>query len=294
MTRLPDPLLRAGDPPPVTLHRHGARSPALVVCDHASPEVPSALGRLGVAEADLARHIAWDIGAGRLALALARRLGVDAVLAGYSRLVIDCNRDPARPGSIVEASDGTVVPGNVGLPAAAREARIAAIFEPYHAAIAGELDVRRGLAPAPALIAVHSFTDRLGGRTRPWHCGVLWGDDDRLARPLIRSLRDEAGIEVGDNEPYSGRDPDNFTVDHHARAAGLPYACIEVRQDLLVDATGIETWAERLAAALREPLADPLLYRPWSGHAEGARSHELAADDAGNRGGIPVRRSGDR
>lgn len=263
-----------------------------MVCDHASRAVPAALGNLGVADADLARHIAWDIGAASLAVSLSRRLGVAAVLAGYSRLVIDCNRDPSRPGSIVEVSDGTAVPGNVGLPMAEREGRIRAIFEPYHAAVSGELEALRRRAEAPALIAVHSFTDRLGGQVRPWHCGVLWGDDGRLARPLIRALHDEGGLRVGDNEPYSGRAPDNYTVDHHARAGGRPYVCIEVRQDLLRDPVHVEDWARRLAAALGAPLADPLLYRPFIGHAEGGSGHEPAAY-VGNRGGIPVRRSGD-
>lgn len=292
MSTRPDPLLGPGDPAAVTVHRTGARLPALVVCDHASRAVPLRLRGLGVEPRELERHIAWDIGAGPLALALARRLGVDAVLAGYSRLVIDCNRDPARPGSIVEASDGTVVPGNAGIAAADRQARIRGIFDPYHSTITRELAALRARAEAPALLAVHSFTARLGGQQRPWHCGVLWGEDGRLAVPLIRALRDDGACRVGDNEPYSGRDPDNFTVDHHARRSGAPYVCIEVRQDLLLDSAGVEAWAARLAQALRPALVDPLLYRRWPGHAEGAVGHELAADHAGHRGGVPVRRPG--
>jgi predicted N-formylglutamate amidohydrolase len=267
---MPGPLLGPDDPPPFTRQVHGRRFPAVLACDHASRAVPRALRSLGLAEAQLARHIAWDIGAAALAEGLARRLEVAVVAAGYSRLVIDCNRRLDDPTSIVEASDGERVPGNVGLSAAARVARVREIFEPYHAALAAELEAAAaGAGPGmrPALVAIHSFTDVLGGRARPWHCGILWDRDPRLAVPLIASLRAEPGLVVGDNEPYSGRHPADYTVDTHGERHGRPHVCIEVRQDLLADAAGISAWIERLGPPLEALLAEPRLYR-----SAGARS----------------------
>jgi predicted N-formylglutamate amidohydrolase len=266
-------MLGPDDPPAFECRRHGARWPAVIACDHASRAVPRALGNLGLSEAQISRHIGWDIGAAALADALARRLELPVVLSGYSRLVIDCNRRLDDPTSIVLDSDGDIIPGNAGLTDAGRAARARWIFEPYHAALAAELRGAQASCPpafdaelkplhaGPALIAVHSFTDVFGGRARPWHCGILWDRDPRLALPLLAALREEPGLVVGDNEPYSGRHPADYTVDTHAERHGLPHVCIEVRQDLLATAVGIEAWAERLARPLAAQLADPALYR---------------------------------
>ncbi len=265
-------LLGPADPPAFECTRHGARWPAVIACDHASRAVPHSLGNLGLSEAQISRHIGWDIGAASLAHALARRLQLPVVLSGYSRLVIDCNRRLDDPTSIALQSDGDMIPGNVGLADAARAARAREIFEPYHAALAAELRQAQALCPSqrdatrrsgvgPALIAVHSFTAVFGGRARPWHCGILWDRDPRLPLALLSALRDETGLVVGDNEPYSGRHPADYTVDTHAEQHGWPHVCIEVRQDLLATAAGIEAWAERLARPLAVQLAEPALYR---------------------------------
>ncbi|MFO1426710.1 MAG: N-formylglutamate amidohydrolase [Steroidobacteraceae bacterium] len=269
--RLPDDpglrLLGPGDPPPVEHHHYGARWPALIVCDHASRAVPRALGNLGLEDAQLARHIGWDIGAAALAHALARRLELPLVQSGYSRLVIDCNRRLDDPTSIAVESDGQPIPGNVGLTDADRAARARELFGPYHAGIDAELRSAVARCPrdhvphGPALIAVHSFTDVYGGRERPWHCGILWDRDPRLPLALLEALRDERGLVVGDNEPYSGRHPADFTIDHHAEHRGWPHVCIEVRQDLIAGPAGVEAWARRLATPLADRLSDPNLYR---------------------------------
>lgn len=258
-------LCGADDPPPWTRRVFGRRFPAVLACDHASRAVPRALGTLGLTEAQRSRHIAWDIGAGALAEALAQRLGIAVVACGYSRLVIDCNRRLDDPTSIVETSDGERIPGNLGLTPAARALRAREIFAPYHAALAAELDSAAAAAAGPdlrpALIAIHSFTDVFGGRARPWHCGILWDRDPRLALPLLAALRAELGLVVGDNEPYSGRHPADYTVDTHGERHGRPHVCIEVRQDLLADDAGVATWADRLASPLAALLADASLYR---------------------------------
>ena len=183
------PLLRAGDPLPWASWRSEGSSPALLVCDHASAQIPGALRQLGLTPAALARHIAWDIGAAALTRSLANRLDAPAVLAGYSRLVIDCNRHPDDASSILAVSDGERVPGNEGLNPDARAARRVSCFEPYHAALAAALRSLATREPSPVLIAVHSFTPALGGSNRPWHVGVLWDRDDRVAAPLLEWLR---------------------------------------------------------------------------------------------------------
>jgi predicted N-formylglutamate amidohydrolase len=183
------------------------------------------------------------------------------VLAGYSRLVVDCNRHLEDPSSIVAESDGILVPGNRGLSAAQREARARAVFWPYHRAIDQALEDIRSARGVPALIAVHSFTPKMHGKVRPWHCGILWDRDPRLAVPLMEALRRETGLVVGDNEPYSGRHPADYTVDVHAENRGWPHVCIEVRQDLIASAKGAAEWAERLERALVPLLSDAGLYR---------------------------------
>jgi len=262
---LPNPsaqsLLGSLDPPAVTVREFGRRRPAVVVCDHASNAVPQSLGSLGVDAGVLARHVAWDIGSGVLGEALARRLGLPCVLAGYSRLVVDCNRDPASAASMLSLSDGDRIPGNETITAADRAARLAAIFEPYHAAVTAAL---AGAGhPYPALIAVHSFTPAMQGRARPWHCGVLWNEDSRLPLAVLAALRAEPGLVVGDNEPYSGRDPSDYTVSRHAAARGRPHICLEIRQDLLQEPHGVEAWAARLERVLAPLLDDQALYAPW-------------------------------
>ena len=248
-------LLSAADPPPY--EEILGVAPVLLVCDHASNRVPAALGMLGLPAARFAEHIAVDIGAAAATRLLAPMLAASAILAGYSRLVIDCNRVPDDPSSIPAESDGVAIPGNRNLGPAAREQRFDAIFAPYHEAI------DRGLAAVagvPALISVHSFTPIMQGFARPWHVGILWDDDPRIAAPLLAALGEEAELVVGDNLPYSAREPRGYTVSYHAHQRGLPHVAVELRQDLVADDAGARQWADRLARALKPILADPTLY----------------------------------
>jgi predicted N-formylglutamate amidohydrolase len=221
------------------------------------------LAQLGLPAEATWRHIAWDIGAAELARALSHRLDAPALLAGYSRLVVDCNRRLEDPTCFVALGDGQRVPGNEQLTDADRRLRAAACHEPYHKAIAARLHDFNRQGVIPALIAVHSFTPVLGSEARPWNVGVLWDQDPRMAAPLLARLRSEPGLVVGDNQPYSGRHPADYTVDHHAESAGLPHVCIEVRQDELLTPAGIARWAELIGRALADILADPSLYAIW-------------------------------
>ena len=256
-------LLTRDDPPPFEIHRPAGAARALITCDHASRLIPAALGRLGLPEPSTWRHIAWDIGAAELARALSDRLDAAAVLAGYSRLVVDCNRQLEDPTCFLAVSDGEPIPGNAGLTDAGKRARAMACYEPYHKAISARLHDFRHRGIVPALISVHSFTPVLGGEPRPWHVGVLWDQDGRMALRLLKRLNAEPGLIVGDNEPYSGRHPADYTVDRHAESAGLPHVCIEVRQDELATAAGVGRWAELLGRALSEIVADDTLHQVW-------------------------------
>lgn len=253
------PLFAPDEPPAATLHDEADPAwPVLLVCDHASRRIPAALAGLGLPEELLAGHIAWDIGAAALALALGERLRLPVLLNNWSRLVIDCNRALDDPTLIAEESGGIPVPGNQDLPAADRAARIAQIHAPYHAAVAARL-ARFG-CEAPAIIAIHSFTPQLGAESRPWHLGVLWDKDPRISAPLLAALQAMPALVVGDNEPYSGRHPADYTMDHHGEAGGLPHVSIELRQDLLQHPEGVSLWSRLLADALTPILNDPALY----------------------------------
>lgn len=238
-------LLAPHEPPPFKVLNPAADAPILLVCDHASRRIPEALGDFGLDPVALACHLAWDIGAGPLTEQLAGALGVTAVLAGYSRLVVDCNRQLLDPQAFLEYGDGLVIPGNRGLSPAERDARADAFYWPYHRAITEQIERLQAAGAEPAVLAIHSFTPVLNGVSRPWQIGILWDKDPRVADVLIRGLRD-AGYHVGDNEPYSGRAPQDYTIDNHAEAAGLPHVGIEVRQDMIADPDGVDAIAARL------------------------------------------------
>ena len=246
------PLLGPGDPPPFELVNPQGPTPLLLVCDHASHAVPAALHGLGLDESALRRHIGWDIGAADVTRRLAVLLDAPAVLAGYSRLVIDCNRLVDSPGSILAVSDGVAIAANAALHEAAAAARAEACYTPYHDAIEKTLDEMA--APDPAFVAMHSFTPLFEGFERPWHMGVLWDRDERLAAPLLAALAADPLIHVGDNEPYSGRAVTAYSTPRHAERRGLAHVTVEIRQDLIDTHHGAEAWAQRVAAALRVAL----------------------------------------
>jgi predicted N-formylglutamate amidohydrolase len=259
-------FLGADDPPPVEVVNADGRAGAVLVCDHASWAVPAALAGLGLDELVLKRHIGWDIGAADVTWRLAALLDAPAVLAGFSRLVIDCNRPLGTPASIPRLSDGVEIPGNRDVGEADARVRAEACFRPYHEAVDDAI-ARLGerLGGAPGVIAMHSFTPLLDGFERRWQVGILWDRDGRIAKPLLAALGADPEVCVGDNEPYSGRAPVPCTIPTHAVARGLPHVTIEMRQDLIDTHKGAEAWAKRLAAALGGVLAEPGFHRPFEG-----------------------------
>jgi predicted N-formylglutamate amidohydrolase len=250
MDDVPTRLLTPDEPQPVTQINEGGGSPLVIVADHAGNYLPRRLQNLGLGEADLERHIAWDIGVGAVCRLIGDKLDAVVIRQNYSRLAIDCNRMPGSETSIVEVSERTTVPGNIGLGKAQIEARIREIFQPYHDRIAGELERRRHAGLATALIAMHSFTPVFKGVARPWHVGVLYNRDRRLAHILMDLLRREQGLVVGDNEPYSVTDASDYTIPVHGEQRRLHHVAIEIRQDLIGDEAGQIRWAALFARLL--------------------------------------------
>jgi predicted N-formylglutamate amidohydrolase len=247
----PSGLLGADDPAPVSCSNAPGSSPFLLTGDHAGRAIPGQLERLGMSEQDLGRHIALDIGIAALGEMLSARLDAAFVAQSYSRLVIDCNRDPLVGEAIPSMSDGVAIPGNAGLTNEERGARVRHIHQPYHDRIAAELDARASRGQESIFIALHSFTPTLAGVPRPWDVGVLHeGGDESFARCLLDALACEPGLKVGDNQPYH-LDATDHSVPRHAFARNLPYAEIELRQDLIADDAGRQHWAELLIAALQ-------------------------------------------
>lgn len=245
--------------PVFEVYHKQSRADVLLVCDHASNFIPRQHQQLGVNPENLRRHIAYDIGAVGVARKLADCLQATLVASRFSRLLIDPNRFPDDPGSIPEYSDGTPIPGNQGLSRADRDYRYQHFFLPYHQTIASQLKRLLTTSIVPMVISVHSFTPVMDGIQRPWHVGVLWDKDNRVAAPLLAALRCESGLNVGDNKPYHAKEPVGYTMEWHIERAGLPHALLEIRQDLIADENGALEWAERLARALEDIIPDTSL-----------------------------------
>lgn len=236
-------------------HIHGAErnSRWLITVDHASNFVPAEIngGDLGLDPADMARHIAYDVGALGCSLRLAELLDAPVIASNFSRLVIDPNRGEDDPTLVMHLYDGTIIPANRHIDAAEIERRKTAYYRPYHAALA-DLAARRDDV---ILIAMHSFSPKLNGRAhRPWEIGVLHApQEDRFGRALIDRLNRESGLTVGDNEPYAGHLPGD-SVDKHAFQNRRLNALIELRHDQIDTPAGQHAWAERLAPIFTDTL----------------------------------------
>ncbi len=257
------PLVGPEDPPPFEVVNPDGKSPVLLVADHASRAIPRHMGRLGLDRSVMDRHVAWDIGSAGVTRLLSERLDAPAVMAGYSRLLVDCNRQLYDPTAFIRVSDGIAIPGNLNLSEDEKWLRVRSFYWPYHNAVTDQLQRFRMRGITPAFVSIHSCTDVFNRVVRPWHFGVLWDQDPRIAVPLIRELGSNEGVCVGDNEPYSGRHPHDFTVDFHAEPGGLPHVGIETRQDLISDPRGVSHWGGLLADALAAVLADTNLYCPF-------------------------------
>ncbi len=247
-------LLGETEPAAFEIGNPNGTASLVIVADHAARRTPQALGNLGLAAEHFDTHIATDIGTHTITRALAERLDARAVMATYSRLVVDLNRAPDDPEAIPALSDKTPIPGNRNLSPHAARQRIESLHVPYHDAITQQIDAlwHRDGTP-PTLVSIHSFTPMLNGKKRPWDVGVLWNRDSRLAAPLIEHLRQRGDLNVGDNEPYSGREL-AYTINRHGAAHGAANCAVEVRQDHCTSCEQTRQWADILSEALRPVL----------------------------------------
>lgn len=239
---------------PFRLINEGGHSPIIIICDHASNRVPAAYDDLGLDRTAFAQHIAWDIGAAAITEMLAQRFDAAAVLAGASRLFIDCNRQLGDPSLIPSTSHGIEIPGNRNLSEAERERRWRGWHQAYHQAI--RVVIQRKLADGrqPIVLAIHSMTPVLRGVARPWQIAVCWSEDSRLSAPMLDALRAHSGITVGDNEPYRLDAREDYSVPHHAMERGLRHLQIEFRQDEVADQAGQRRWADLFGDCLEQVL----------------------------------------
>ncbi len=258
-------LIGPDDSPPFELVNEGGKAQIVICSDHAAGAVPQALATLGLDPSEFNRHIALDIGAADVARRLAARFDAPAVLAGYSRLVIDCNRPLDDHTSVRVISDGTVIPGNRHLSSETLDARANAVFWPYHRAIAGAIATRRDGPRCPVVLSIHSYTGEMNGFRRPWQLGVLSGWDRRIADPLLAGLRENEDLSIGDNQPYSGRDLYGYTIETHALPVGLPNVLLEFRQDEVDTPESARSWADRIASILSPILERPEIHVPFAG-----------------------------
>lgn len=230
-------------------------SPYLLICEHATNYIPEKFARLGLTEAELAAHIAWDPGASEVAHRMSAALDATLIEACLSRLLIDCNRPLSAPDLIPEVSELTLIPGNQGLSIEARQERIQLSHQPFHAKVEQVIEARRLRGQESRLITIHSFTPVYKGVERPWEIGIIHDADDRLGAKMISGLRKDAarsGFQVGVNEPYSPDDRVYYTVECHAVKRGDLCAMVEIRNNEIADAQGQSRWAERLTAILQE------------------------------------------
>lgn len=233
-------------------------APVLILCDHATNTVPSCIngGTLGIAAADMQRHIAFDIGAKAVSEHLAKQLNATMLSTKFSRLVIDPNRGEDDPTILMKIYDGTIIPGNRHADIEERERRLSTFHRPYHQQITTQIDKILARGQTPAIISVHSYTPKLRNRPeRPWHIGILWDQDGRIPVPLMEKLRAIPEVCVGDNEPYTG-ELRGDTMYHHATRRNLPHVLIELRHDLIDTEQGQAHWAGILAAPLQEIIDD--------------------------------------
>lgn len=255
-------LLRPKEAPPARIENPKGRASCLIVCDHASNVIPLSLKDLGVSKADRQKHIAWDPGTEDIGRYLSKKLDAPAVFASYSRLVVDLNRGHDDIECMREIYDHIEVPGNKNLSDEQRAQRLDELFWPYHETIDAELRRFLSNGRVPMLLSIHSFTPEMDGFKRPWEIGILWNEEEGIARQLAENLRAQnPGMVVGENEPYSLKAYNKNTINTHAEARGLPYVIVEFRQDLVGTKTGAEKWAKIFLEALQPILDDVGTYR---------------------------------
>lgn len=240
-------------PNPFTLLNPDNSSPVFLIADHASRNIPDEYNSLDIEDVSLLRrHVAWDIGIEDVTRRMCERMDATGIFATFSRLFIDANRYPDDPSSTPYVSDGVTVPANKDISAAERKQRVDNYFTPYHDRVSEILDLKCKLPETPMVISMHSFTPIMNDYERPWHVGVLWDQDGRIALPMLEVLRENPTLVVGDNEPYTAREPLGYTMNEHGTKKDIPHVVVEIRQDLIDTHHGAEYWANLMVDVLTQ------------------------------------------
>jgi len=238
---------------PYILLNERSSSSVFLIADHASRHIPEEYDCLGMEDASLLRrHVAWDIGIEDVTRRMSEKLQATAIFSAFSRLLIDANRYPDDPSSMPYISDGVVVPANEHISNQDRSDRHARFFVPYHEKITQILDAKCAGSKTPIVISMHSFTPIMNDFERPWHIGILWDQDGRIALPMLDVLRKNPTLVVGDNEPYSAREPLGYTMNEHGTKKNIPHVVVEIRQDLIDTHHGAEHWANLMVDLVRQ------------------------------------------
>ena len=240
-------LLTNDDPAPFEIVNGDSDHPVVLICEHAGRNIPRKLGALGLDAEHFDLHIAYDIGSGSVARAMAEKMGAPLILQPFSRLVVDCNRPTSADDAIPSRVDGVAIPGNAGIVEYERKQRISEIFEPFHDAVSAVLD----RTPRRAAIAIHSFTPQLAGQFRPWDIAFLFRKDTATSKRLADAIRvTRPGLFIGMNEPYAIEDSADWFVPYHGERRGLAHSLIEIRNDHLRSDDDCANWATMLAEAI--------------------------------------------
>ncbi|HEV7251938.1 MAG TPA: N-formylglutamate amidohydrolase [Mesorhizobium sp.] len=255
MSTEPEPLLSPDEPHPLDVFNPDGGSDFFLICEHAGRLIPKALGTMGLSEEDRRRHIAWDIGARDISIALSRQLDAPLFTQLYSRLVCDCNRRVDVPSFAPAVSERTEIPANRNLSREEIERRARAIFHPFHDAVTRALDARDVGGKRTILVTVHSFTPVFMDVPRPWQIGVLFHRDRDFAPAIARHLQATTDLTVGVNQPYSIGDETDYAIPVHGEKRGYPCVEFEIRNDLTRGERAVEGWAELIAGAVKHAAA---------------------------------------
>ncbi len=228
-----------------------ASSPYVVVCEHAGLQIPDALADMGLSEAELHSHIAWDPGAATVAELLARKLEGTLIKQRYSRLVYDCNRPPSSPEAMRDVSENTQIPANRSLSDEEKQWRTDHIYTAFHHTVAQQLDRRS----APILVTVHSFTPVYNGHHRAVDVGILHDldtpHDALLADAMLSSAQFDDGISVQRNQPYGPQDGVTHTLQMHGQKRQILNVMIEIKNTLIADEKSQQHYAHQLAQTIK-------------------------------------------
>lgn len=227
-----------------------ARSPVVLICEHASNFIPDNYVGLGLSAPAQNSHVAWDPGAFPVSARLSDLMDAQLVYGGVSRLIYDCNRPPDAPDAMPQKSEIYDIPGNINLDGAEKLHRVKTYFGPFRSAVNDAMN----RVSQPVIVTIHSFTPVYMGQKRTFDIGVLHDSDNRLADALLHLAPDQTSHNVKRNQPYGPVDGVTHTLKHHAVRHGHLNVMLEIRNDIIATEDQQEQMAECLCSWLTAAL----------------------------------------